>query len=160
MLPKYLIKRPRIPKTTIPHLIDRLHRLQITLTPRPTPNRLDRPPPHTILMMIRKVDDAVAEEFVRPPTFATQGTGSDLVKSTQRVHISVSKTRTPPASSRIDACRKLMGKKNSSPRYKPRPSTRTRPPSPPNPPSTSSDPTHAPSHAPTYPPPAPSHLTH
>jgi hypothetical protein len=64
MLPVDLIERPRISETTIPHFIDRLDRIEIALTLRPTPHRLHRSPPHAILMLIGKPEDLVTEKLV------------------------------------------------------------------------------------------------
>lgn len=70
MLMINLVKRPCVPKTTIPHLIDRLDRIQITLTLRSTLDRLYRPPAHTVLMLIGKLEDLVPEELIRPSALA------------------------------------------------------------------------------------------
>ncbi len=72
MLPENLVKRPRILKTTVPHLIDRLDCIQITLTLRSTLHRLYRPPPHTVLVLIGESKDLVPKELVRPSAFAAE----------------------------------------------------------------------------------------
>lgn len=65
-----LVKRPCVPETAVPHLVDRLDCIHIILTLRSAHHRLHRPPPHTILMLIRKFEDLIPEELIRPSAFS------------------------------------------------------------------------------------------
>jgi len=77
-LPIYLVERPGIHKTTVPNLIHGLDSLKIILAIRSHLHTDDRPPPDTILMMSRKVQDFVPEEFICPSALPTQIARSDL----------------------------------------------------------------------------------
>jgi hypothetical protein len=70
ILPINLIERPRVPKTAVPDLVDHPDGIHITLTLRSTPDGLDCPPPHTVLMLVREFEDLIPEELVRPSAFA------------------------------------------------------------------------------------------
>jgi hypothetical protein len=74
-----LVKRPRIPKAALPHFIDRLDRVRLTLALRTAHHRLHGPPPHTILMLIHELADLVAEELVGPSAFPAERTRAYLV---------------------------------------------------------------------------------
>jgi hypothetical protein len=80
MLAINLVKRPRIPKAAIPHLIDRLDGVSLILALRPAHDRLHRPPPHAVLMLIHKLADLVAEELVGPSALATERARAYLVR--------------------------------------------------------------------------------
>jgi hypothetical protein len=74
MLSEDLVKGPRVLKTAVPHLVDRLDRIEIALALRPAPHRLHRSPPHTILMVVGEFKDLVSEELVGPSALSAQRT--------------------------------------------------------------------------------------
>ena len=125
-LSKNLVEWPGVAKTAIPHLIDRLDGISITLALRSTPHRLHRPPPHTILMLVRKLPYPISEEFVRPSALSAQGTGTDL-STPERALVSNLRNPSPrpPTShdSKLDLTRCVQTGVISPP-YRPRPSDR------------------------------------
>lgn len=73
-----LIKGPGVGKTAVPNLVDCFDCFDIVFAVRPSDQGLDSSPPHTVLVMIRKLEEFVAKEFIGPATFSAQVAGSDL----------------------------------------------------------------------------------
>lgn len=71
MLAINLVKRPRISKTTLPDLVDRLGSVKVTRTLRSTAYRQRRPPPHTVLMVVRQLVELIGKKLSGPSTLAT-----------------------------------------------------------------------------------------
>lgn len=78
MLSKYLVKRPGIPKTTVPHLIDCRDGIEVTLALRSAPYRLHSPSPYAVLVVIHELENLIPKEFVGPPALSTQRTRAYL----------------------------------------------------------------------------------
>ena len=76
--PINLIKRPRIKKATLPNLIHHPHRLHIIPTTRPRRHTQRRPPPHTLLHLLRQFPLVAREKLPRPPALPAQRARSDL----------------------------------------------------------------------------------
>jgi len=65
-----LIKRPRIRKAAIPHLVHHLGGMHIIFNPRPRHQAQRRPPPHTVLQLLCDSPLVSGEEFAGEAAFA------------------------------------------------------------------------------------------
>ena len=67
----YLIKRPGIIETAVPHLIHHPRRMHLILTARPVGHTQRRPPPHALLQLLGEVPLAPRKELPSPSTLPT-----------------------------------------------------------------------------------------
>ena len=76
--PVNLVEGPRISETALPHLVHHLRRRDIVRAIRPVLDGVYGPAPDAVLVVVRKGQNLVAEELVRPPALAAQVARSDL----------------------------------------------------------------------------------